>query len=419
MNGREPGHIYINPKKAFFSAFVILVLFRIPRTYLGFPYLYSIHYATRTIANQGELFGITIVELIAILIGLILYTQKRDTKTHYWPLLIFVIATNLFRYLAGMSNPISLNSYEIFLALLVSLSCGTIIQHFYNSAEELESLLDVIIVLFFVFQLYFIATGRGRNGSYGTVGLSGGGVAICYATYILLKLLCKSPGTKNTICLVCAAAGLILTGSRTQLLLLFLFLAYYVLFMLSFSNAKKWLLIGVGLIGLLALIVGQNSIAIIANSRKLNSLMSIFSTGLYSYVTGDASASERIRTWGAALKVIRQNPLGISCSVVDLQTRMFGEGSTTFPHSFLLAYYLLLGIPSVFIYGAFWKRLVKSKKGNTGITLLLIYIVLILTFYGGISTQYLLIFWLMMIYTFASMKEHDKLLEEEEGYPID
>lgn len=402
LSGR---HIYINLKKALMSAFVLLVLFRIPRSYLGVPYLYSMSYIARTLGSERVTFGITLFEVIAIIIGVVLYTQKPYQKTRYWPIFVYVIFANLFRYLFGYSNPITLNSYEIILSYIVALSCATIAQHYYCTNEDIESLFDIIIALFFVFQVYFILIGKaGRSGSYGTVGLSSGGLAECYVTYILLKLLINKTDKKSIILIIISGVGLVLTGSRTQLFLLLLFLVFYVTFMLSISSTRKWLLVGVGIAGFLIIVFGQNSIALLANNRKLQSLMNIFSTGIYSYVTGDASATERFKTWSVALNIIKQNPLGISCSVLDLQTRMFEGGSPTFPHSSILANYLLLGLPALVIYILFWKKLIDSKKYNTGLTLLLVYYVLVLTFYGGVGTHYLSNFWLVMMYEYFKKK---------------
>ena len=416
LSGR---HIYVNPKKALMSAFAILVLFRIPRSYFGVPYLYSMSYMARTIGSERVTFGITIFEIIAIVLGIILYTQKPSQKTRYWPLLLYVIVFNFFRFLLGYSNPITLNSYEIILSYMVGFSCATIIQHYYETYEDIESFLDIIIALFFFFQVYFILIGKaGRSGSYGSLGISSGGLAFCYATYILLKLLNNAKDKKSVILMVSAGIGLVLTGSRTQILLLMLFLIYYIAFKLSITNARKWVLIGVGVAGFLIIIFGQDSISLLVNNRKIQSMMNIFSTGIYSYVTDDASALERFKTWAVALQVIKENPLGISCSILDLQTRMFNGGSTTFPHSYLLGNYLLLGIPALVIYFQFWKKTIDSRKFNTGLTLLPVYFLINLTFFGGVWAVYLNYFWLMMLYeyirkriVFSKQRNHEMAQE--------
>ena len=398
LSGR---HLYIRPTKALMSAFVVLVLFRIPRTLLGVPYIYSIHYSTRSLANQGELFGITFFEVVAIVIGILLYTQKRQQQIRYWLLLIVVFIVNVFRLIFGLSNPFSLESYEIMLSLLTALSCGSIVLYYYDTADDISLFLNITVALFFLSQLYLVATGGGRNGSYGCLGLPGGGLALCYSTYILLRITVGPKSKIETGLLFCAIIGLVLTGSRTNLLLTAVFIIFYVAFVMPVSNSKKWLFAGLLLVGMVVLFFTEDAITIVTSSKKINSLMTIFSTGLSSYITEDASALERINTWRAGIEVIKDNPLGISCSVVDLQTRMYAAGSTTFPHSFLMAYYLLLGIPALFFYIAYWRILVGSRKYKTKLTLLLVYIVFLLTLYGGISTQYLLLFWLFMLYAYS------------------
>ena len=178
----ENKHLNINLIKIAMTALVLMVLFRMPKTFFGIPHFYSIHFETRTIANQGELFGITVVDLIPVVIALYLYIKEGSSKTKYWALLLTVIIINVFRYLLNLTNPITYNSYEIILTMIVALSCGTIIEHLYKTPEELLSFIDFLVFLFFIFQGIFMVIGKGKNGSFGTLGMSAGALATCYAT---------------------------------------------------------------------------------------------------------------------------------------------------------------------------------------------------------------------------------------------
>lgn len=390
-------------------SFIILVLFRIPQKLFGVPYLYTIRYSKRAVANQGERFGITIFEVIAIAIGILLYIIQKDTKIRYMFLLGIIVVTNLMRYAVGLSNPISLESYEAILSFTVALSCGTIGLYCCDSQEKISLLFDILIVIFFASQLYLLATGSGKNGSYRCLGLSGGGAATCYTIYILLRI---SEGIKNKTekgLVFCAGIGLLLTGSRTNIILAIIFANLNYLFFAKHSARKKFIIIeALMLITVSAMMFsGVNTKYI--GSKKINSLLSVFSTGVSSYVNKDKSAIERTESWRAAFKIIKENPFGISCSIVDLQNRMYGAGSITFPHSTVLANYLLMGIPALCIYFSFWGIMLKSLRYKSKIRILTVYIILILTFYGGISSVYLSFFWWFMIY--AYMK---KLVNTEE-----
>ena len=400
--------IIIHPIKIIMTLFVLLVLFRIPRTFLGFPYIYSIRYSTRTIANQGELFGITIFEFLAFIVALVLYPQRKKNKLHFLLFISIIVFYNIFRKLFGFSNPFDLNSYEILFSLIVSFSCGIIILHYYERIVDVEFFMDLIILLMFLFQIYFVLIGKGKNGSYASLGIPSGSLAFCYSTYVLSKLPKNNKKCTSIILIFCSLIGLILTGSRTHLLLLFAFISFYIVFVLSITNKKKWLLIGVILIGFIFLVFGMDTFSIINNSKKIKSLLDLFNKGFASYFSGDASALERITTWRVALQLIKANPLGISCSVLDLQTRMYSGGATTFPHSYLLCYYLLIGIPALIIYILHCKLLYDCKKYNTNYTISMAYIVLIFTFYGGISTQYLLWFWLIINFSLVSKSVNNK-----------
>lgn len=412
MNGITTSRLKISPLSVGLSFFIILVLFRIPKTLLGVPYLYTIWYSTRTLADQGERFGITVFEVVAIAIGSFLYFLHNENKIRYMLLLGVIVVTNLIRYGLGLSNPISLESYEAFLSLLVAFSCGTICLYFCDSQEKMSMFFNVLVVLFFLSQLYLVVLDLGKNGSYGCLGLTGGGVATCYTMYILLRI---STGTNNKYeiaLLICAGIGLLLSGSRTNIILMIALINIYYLVFAKSTIRNRFLLVEaiVSSIAIALILHGTN--AEFTGSKKINSLLSIFSTGVSSYVSEDASALERTNTWHAALEIIKGNPLGISCSFVDLQDRMYDAGSTTFPHSTLLAYYLLIGIPALFIYYAFFDLLIKSIKYKSSIRILIIFITFSLTFYGGISSVYLSFFWLFMMYAYIK-----KTLSIEEKQP--
>ena len=404
MHAREK-HLYIDPRKVLISAFIIAVLLRIPRSFLGIPYIYSIRYVARTLGDEMVTFGITTVDVAAIFIGILLYTQRIDEKTRYWPFILCVIGINAIRFLLGMTNMFSMHSYEVILSMIVGFSCATVIQQYYRTSDEIESFFDVMIGVFFLSQLYFILIGKaGRSGSYGTVGVGSGGLAVCYTTYLLLKLLNHTKDRKSIALMLASCVGLILTGSRTQLLLLIVFAGFYVLFMTPMTSSQKWLLVITAGVGAACLFAFYDKIPFLANNKKIQSMMNLMTSGFVSYISGDASASERFSTWTAALRVIGEHPLGIACSALDLQNKMFRQGSPTFPHSYLLAYYLLLGVPALFVYGSFWRLTIESRKYRTGVTLLMAYLMLILTFYGGLATYYVMFFWLVMLYEYVKKK---------------
>lgn len=411
-------HLYVDPVKLCMTAFVYLVLFRIPRSVLGTEPLYEIYYKARTLDLTLTLYTFTLFEIITIILGLWFYILDHKKTMKYLGLLATVVFINVGRLAFNMTNPFAYNSYEMFLTFLTALACGSIILHYYDTKEKLRHFFDLTVAAFFVSQLMFVAVGHGTDGSFGCFGLGGGGLALCYSIYFMINLADDKRGKVQTTLMGVCIVGTLLTGSRTNIVLMLVFTTIYMLFMTPLTSGKKWRYIALLIVGALVIVFAQGVLDNLFSSKKLTSLLSVFDKGLSSYISTDKSAGERMKTFTVAFELIAQNPLGISCSVHDLLKRMFYAGAVTFPHSYLLTYYLTFGVPFAVMYIYFLKLCIMCWKKGNKLRLLALYMLMSTTIYGGVSTTYWNITWMFLAIALMRFELQEKAsieANEEDG----
>ena len=201
--------------------------------------------------------------------------------------------------------------------------------------------------------------------------------------------------------------GLFLSGSRANLLFLILFFAcYYIAITLKRIRVDEYvdrrrllnrLIAGILIIVtlIIILILNRNQIIHIFEESRFFSMFSS-SWGQDDSVLG-RSASLR-----AGLDVLSQYPCGISGFFINLQQNMVLRGYPTFPHSTLLASYLLYG-PIVFgVYAAWIITIRKINDVGNGYTWILLYFIISTIVYGGPLVNFKIIFMLMMATYLAS-----------------
>ena len=380
-------------------SFVLIILYRIPRTF-GVMTIYESSYPTRTIGSSYVIYILTVFDVIVMVLGAFTCLRTRGCRVRFEPILLIIVIYNLLRYVLEDSNIFTLDSFEVLFAFMVSLSCGAITIYYFKRLKEIEFVFIIIVSICFVTQILYVFYNISSDGTgYGCLGLSSGGLGLLYCSFIVVLL--HSSVTRQvikTIFIAIAVVGILLTGSRVNMLLLFIFFAYHIIVDLQVTSRKKWLLLGIGLIALYILTTTQSAITVYS-SKKITSLLNLLDGNVIKNLFGDQSMKERILSWQCALQIIGSNPLGISCGAKDLMNRMFFLGATTFPHSYLLCYYCLFGIGGLIIFICFVNQRVKAKN-NKRIRPISSLMIIALTVYGGITTEYLLFYWFFMIYTY-------------------
>ena len=387
---------------------VILEIFRIPKMF-SFLHIIETYTLTRTVSNNTLLFVFTIIDFITILIGLYLFIINRKCSKLF--LLIGVtIIFNVFRLFLGQSNIFELNSYEIILSLSLVAACGSIVEYFCNDLNEIFVICRIIVFLCFIFQMFYLFNGDNGNYNIGSIGIGSGGLAILYSSFIFISLPQKFKYSIVKVLFIgISVVGIYFTGSRTNIILFLIFLIIYVVFFLKFNNLKKWIFLSL-IISIVFILTAFDLSGLIEN-EKLNSLLNFFDGSFFNNISQDVSGSERIDSFKIGFNVIKNNPFGISSAPKDLISRMLDYGGTTFPHSYLLCYYLLLGVSALFIYYSFLRLLFFSTRKKSAYFVLISYFCVLFILYGGITFEYLIFFWIYIMYYIAKRNLSYEVIE--------
>ncbi len=385
--------------------FVFIILYRIPRVF-GATTIYESRYPTRTIGGSYVIYILTVYDIVAMIVGAFTCLRTRGCRVKFEPILILIVLYNLIRYLLGYSNIISLDSFEVLFAFMIGLSCGAITLFYYNSIKDLEFVFIGIVSVCFATQILYVFQNISSDGTgYGCLGLGSGALGLLYCTFVVVMLYSsETKPSLRMVYIIIAIAGILLTGSRMNMLLLFVFFAHYILVDLPVTSGKKWLLLGLGVVALLILTTTQTAVTLYS-SKKITSLLNILNGNVLDNLSGDQSMRERLLSWECAFRIIGGNPLGISCGAKDLMERMFSLGATTFPHSNLLCYYCLFGIGGLIIYFYFVRQRIKAKN-NKPIRPISTLMIIVFTVYGGMATEYLVYYWFFMLYAYMKTSNH-------------
>lgn len=400
LNNKKTKNAVLFEKRIIAFIASLFIIFRIPRV-MNWGVIYQISYATRSVGDFSVDYVFTIFDLLIIVLGFFYYLKYRAINVV--PLLLVLVSYNVLRLLLGKTNVFDLNSFEIVFSILVVLSCGNIVAFYYKDEGDLLVLFKILTLVMFTTQILFFVMGRAGTGDsnygsgYGALGINSGSLGFVYSLFGLILLSSKKGIIEKAFFLAIVIVGLFLTGSRANMLL---FVVFLILFAFIYGRIQTKLFFA------LAIVVSVPLSFVLASSPlssniKFSSLLELFDGNFVDNVLNTLSVQERIQSWNVAFVIIKDNPLGISSSAVDLTTQMFSYGGTTFPHSYFLSYYLTLGIGFVLVLFSFAKEFFLSIKNKSQVALCWLFIFIALFFYGGISTEYVLLFWLYLFLVYS------------------
>lgn len=397
-------------------AYAIVVLF-MPNFILNYTTIYSINaegyvqFDPWQRSNPWLYYSFSFIEIPAVLYGL--FGKKNKEAINIIPLFVFLLLYNFIRFFASKSNVFlfgQFGDYSIFLSLLSGYGCYLLLI---NKAKlNLEDVFDIIILLNFVTQILFVITGRANEygGRYPALGSTVGDLGMICFLYLLYYCFARTKQTNNYIPLICCIITLVLSGSRTNLLLSILFIAIFafklpknlrrnkpkrkaLVFCFALSIAAFFLLIIAGNTG--------NSIFSRVLNRITEFISSLFSKEGVDYFENDASFTQRIESVVAGLRIFAKNPFGLSTSAIDLQMETLNNGYYTFPHSTLLTYYLLwgLGCFGIVVWLLRYILLGIKTKQDSWIVLFCFFVSIVI--YGGPIINSKMYFWLICIFAFC------------------
>ena len=349
-----------------------------------------------------------VLQLLIVLFGIyVAFTLRKKG----FAIVAFLMATReVFLLLLTNNSIFTSNRYEMYLTLSVGYCLLLCAEGFIGNEQDLNRLFEWFLVTNILSIYINVIMGGGSGileGRYHASNLDVGGTGtLCVICCIYYLFSHKRTFVKILIILL-SLIGLFLSGSRANLLFLILFFAcYYIAITLKRIRVDEYvdrrrllnrLIAGILIIVtlIIILILNRNQIIHIFEESRFFSMFSS-SWGQDDSVLG-RSASLR-----AGLDVLSQYPCGISGFFINLQQNMVLRGYPTFPHSTLLASYLLYG-PIVFgVYAAWIITIRKINDVGNSYTWILLYFIISTIVYGGPLVNFKIIFMLMMATYLAS-----------------
>lgn len=398
---------------------IVLVILNIP----GFLIDITTIYHTEHRFVRGDFaylnFDFNLFELILIIWGALLLS-KRSHNVNMLPIIIAVAAKEVFFLLIGKDNVFSYNSYEMFLCVLLAIACNDIVCKSTNDdVEYINKFLDLIIIFNFAWQIIFIVSGKISIGSrVNAISMGYGSVGYLCAMHILYTLLARDKTKKEWTIIAIGFVSIILSGSRYNLLISLLGILFFSGYILKNATraTRRWIVLALVVL-VLIMIVSLINPSLFGNNKVLNRVLNLFQGGnFFENLSNDESFLGRILSMQIGIDLIKENPIGLSNSFIDIQGKTIEHGFFSFPHSNLMTYYLLWGI--VFIFCIIWmiKTCNKaSKLNNKGIQYFMIVFMVSNIVYGGVETAPKVYTYLFLLMSVIKLTLRRDLLREQSG----
>lgn len=334
-----------------------------------------------------------IIQMLIVCVGFAFCIIKKY-KGAFLFLVYFCIREWIY-VLLGYDNIFEARAYEMYLVILVGTSLIVISIYFMKTIINIERLY-LAFLLTNVLSIYIgvIRESFGLLARYNAVNLDVGATGVLCSISIIQLYFMKGLRFR-CLWFVLSFIGLILSGSRISLLLLFLIGALlviekvvgefgYIKLSVNLKNSLK--LVALFFIIVIGVSVLGKYVADLFGESRWMSL-----SGLGS-LSNDDSAEGRIDSLLIGLDVLKQNWLGISGYFVNLQSELSARGYPTFPHSGLLSAYLIYGPAVLILYGIWIKSLNCVYHRDKKYFWTILFLVIYNTFAGGPIVNFKVIF---------------------------
>jgi hypothetical protein len=370
-------------------------------------------------ANPWLYYSFSFLEIPAVLYGL--FGKKNKEVINVLPLFIFLILYNFVRFFLFQTNIFifgKFGDYSLLLSLLSGYGCYLLLIN--KVKLKFDDLFDIIIVLNFITQILFVITGRvdEYGGRYSALGSTVGDLGMICFLYLLYYCFARSKKTNNFIPLLCCIITLILSGSRTNLLLSIIFILIFSFKLpksLKKNQTKRRALAFCFALSIFAvllfLILGNtgNSLFSKVLNRITEFISSFFSKERVDYFENDSSFTQRIESVLAGFSILSNNPLGLSTSTIDLQVETLQNGYYTFPHSTLLTYYLLWSFGCIGVIVWLLRYICLGIKAKEDAWIILFCFFVSIFIYGSPIINSKMYFWLICMFAFCKKEIRQNL----------
>lgn len=330
-------------------------------------------------------FSVNLLEVLLVLWGIIIY-RRTSFSVNLFPILGVVLLKDLILFFMGKMSPFMVKSWEMYMIPVVGLAVCFIVCKYARSEADVYVFLDGLILVNFVTQILLIVSGQRQVNGAEVIGQGHNSVGYLCALHIIYSLLMREKNKRVVGVVGCAFISILFTGSRFSLLIVLL--GGCVLIPRMLKNVKRQYKIMVSIVVCVLLISVAYLMAnpdICSKYPILSRAGSIFNSGgVVKNILSDQSFKERVESWGAGIRVIKENPLGVSNSYIDIYLKTNEQGFYAFPHSAVLTFYLLWG--PVFIICIIWILFRMKRTQEKNMFYFLVCLLCCLCFYGGLET---------------------------------
>ena len=356
-----------------------------------------------------------IIDLALLLYGV--YSLHKRRHKWIWAVLFILLLREFFFFLLSDFSAINDGSYEIFLSLFVGVALiEWQLQYGKDWEDNWNKFLIILIINVLSIYLNMILGRSGFSSRFNAVNLDVGTTGVL-AGITFIAMLFNEKSKNKILWAVIAAVGLVLSGSRINLLIT---LALSILSI--FLNASKrltekklfrfritTLVVIVGLVGI-AVFYGETLLSRFEASR----IITIF----YSDYLGDV-LSGRPASLTAGLNILKKNPLGISAYFTNLQYHTVLEGFVTFPHFGFLVQLIFFGpLALIPLFMVIKSAVMLGKQKNWKILMPVLYLIIYNTVGGGPIVNPKIIYIFGCIFTIGWIASKDSN-ETEDSLPYE
>lgn len=396
-------------EKRSISHFILYIMLLLPDDF----YRVFAVYSSKTpgyISYKWLNYSFNVVLLMILVVGTMTAICNRD-----WLMLEIggVIAfRECFFWLIGYDSCITNAAYEIYLTIFTGIAFLKLVEKSCCTKEELEIFFwrSILLNALTVFAAPILGKGihEGMYSRFNAVNMDVGSTGTICALLVMFCCFNRTVSKRFWIAGL-AVTALFLTGSRVNLLLLFVILTIAVGIRLLQKRKVSKKCIGVFVGGIvLATIVLLGTV--MTNRQMLLNLNGGLGRMMTSFdltkMGNDGSVIGRTASIYAGIDIIKKYPFGISGYFVNLQTETIRRGFPTFPHSTLLDYYIFLG-PIIVVFIArvviCLRRLLASNQ--IAQFLALAYFLVFITLSGGPIINFKIIFFYALLFKVSLLKE--------------
>lgn len=398
---------------------IVVVILNIP----GFLISATTIYHTEHRYKLGDFaflnFNFSFFELLLIFWSIFLL-YKRSKNTHVRIVFMLILLKECLFLFSGKENVFTYNSYEMFLCMLVGISCNDIIcKETDDRIDCIYFFLDMVIVFNFLWQLLFIVSGKIPIGDrVNAINMGYGAVGYLCALHILYIVLVRKITQREMLIIAIGFISILLSGSRYCLLIslmgMFVFSGY--IFRRAPEKIRRWIIVALAFLSGIAVLVIVNP-AVFGTSEIVERVLNLFQGGHFiQNVSNDESFLGRVLSIKIGFELIGENPAGISNSYIDIQGKTIDHGFFAFPHSNLLTYYLLWGV--AFIVCIAWMIDICLKaylNRYKGILYFMVIFIAANTIYGGVETAPKVYVYLFILMSAIKISVNRKLADSKEN----